>query len=77
MFQEMGALGVPTVAQWDLGHLCSTRTHVRYLAQHSGLKHPFVPWPRNSICLPVQEGRGGGEEIGVLQKGKRKGGCCN
>ena len=31
-----GLYGVPTVAQWDLQHLCSTRTQVQSLALHSG-----------------------------------------
>ena len=58
--------GVSAVTQWNEQHLCSTRTQVRSLAQHSGFKDPMLPhlhslqlwfgsdpWPRNSICLGV------------------------
>ena len=33
------AKGVPTVAQQDLWHLCSARTQIQSLAQHSGFKN--------------------------------------
>ena len=51
------------MVQWDLQHLCSTRTQVHSLAWHSGLKDQVLlhlqprsvttvadPWPRNSTC---------------------------
>ena len=58
---------VPTVTQRDQQHLCSARTQVQSLAQHSGLKDPvllqlwcrlklwlgFDPWPGNFHVLRV------------------------
>ena len=56
-------MGIPTEAQRDQLHLCSTRTQVQSLAQHSGLRNPAVaqvttglrsdPWPGNSIYCRV------------------------
>ena len=46
--------GVPTVAEGDWQHPCSTRSWVWFLVQHSGLKDPVLLqlWhrPRNSTC---------------------------
>ena len=45
--------GGPTVVQWYQWHLCSTRTQVRSLDQHSGLKDPALPqlWHRSYLWL--------------------------
>ena len=42
--KNLALLGVPTLAQWEGLRLCSTRTQVRPLDQHSGLKDLALFW---------------------------------
>ena len=54
-------LGVPPVVQFDKWSLCNTKTKVRFLAPHSGLKDLLQlwlrsdPWPGHSTCHELIE----------------------
>lgn len=60
------------MAQQDQWHPHSTRTQVRYLVQHGGLKH-LIPGPGTSVCCRAAKKKkteGGGRKTPENQRTK-------